>query len=215
MDRQRRRIIQVTGAALAGVVAGCSSGGSDGTDTDDGGADTDSEMSGTDTEAEMGMTDSGMGMTDSGMGMTDSGMGTATDSGMGMTDSGMGTTTDSGMGSTAELTMSNVGASAWEVTAGADAVSAMGENPTLTLSAGTRYVVQNDGWSAHPLAFRAADDSPLLSQSADGSYESDDAVNWVDNETSVEFTVTEELAADLDYYICTVHSAMRGSVETA
>jgi len=190
MNRKRRRIIQATGAALAGAIAGCSSGG-DETDTEADG-DTDTEMSGTDTESGMGETDSGMSETDSGMGET-----------------------DSEMGETVELTLSNVGVSAWEVTAGADAVSATGENPTLSFDVGTRYVVQNDGWSTHPLAFRTADDSPLLSQSADGSYEGDGAVNWVDDENSVEFTVTEELATDLDYYICTIHSSMEGSVETA
>jgi hypothetical protein len=216
MDRTRRRVIQATGLALTGAVAGCSGDGGDETDTE--ADEDDSEMSG-DTEDDASMdtdTDAGM-MTDTEASMmTDTDAGMETDMAGGTetaTESGMGTETGSGA---AEVTLDNVGASAWEVTAGAEAVSAGGgENPTLTVEAGTRYVIQNEGWSAHPLAFRASDDSPLLSQSADGSYEDDDAVDWVNDDTSVAFTVTEELAADLDYYICTIHASMRGSVETA
>jgi hypothetical protein len=112
------------------------------------------------------------------------------------------------------VTVNNVGARAWEVTEGADEVASEGgENPTLSLSVGTRYVVTNDGWDFHPFALRDADDDPLLSQSADGRYDSDDAVDWVDEGEAFAFTVTADLAADLDYYICTVHSSMRGSVQ--
>jgi hypothetical protein len=54
----------------------------------------------------------------------------------------------------------------------------------------------------------------LLSQSADGRFEGDDAVNWTDNGETFAFTCTEDLAAAADYYICTVHSGMRRSIET-
>ncbi len=87
-------------------------------------------------------------------------------------------------------------------------------NPTLSLEVGQRYAVENRGWSAHPFAIRAADDTPLLSQSADGRFEGDDAVNWTDNGETFAFTCTEDLAAAADYYICTVHSGMRRSIET-
>jgi hypothetical protein len=115
---------------------------------------------------------------------------------------------------TVSVTVDSVGFSAWEVTDGADEVApGGGENPTLSLSVGTRYDVTNDGWSAHPFALRDGDDDPLLSQSADGRYEDDDAVDWVDDGDTFAFTVTEGLADDLDYYICTVHPSMRGEVD--
>jgi plastocyanin len=129
------------------------------------------------------------------------------------------TPTDEGGGSGEEavsLTINNVGVSAWEVAEDSSgSVAPTGEeNATMTFQTGTRYEVTNDGWSSHPFALRASDDSPLLSQSADGSYEGDSEVNWADNETELAFTVTEELASELDHYICTIHSSMRGDVTT-
>jgi len=128
------------------------------------------------------------------------------------------TPTDGGGGGeeAVSLTINNVGVSAWEVAEDSSgSVAPTGEeNATMTFQTGTRYEVTNDGWSSHPFALRASDDSPLLSQSADGSYEGDSEVNWADNETELAFTVTEELASELDYYICTIHSSMRGDVTT-
>jgi len=114
------------------------------------------------------------------------------------------------------LVIDNVGVSAWEVVEDESGeVAPTGEeNPTMTFAVGTRYVIENRGYSVHPFALRGADDSPLLSQDADGAYEDDGDVDWVDNEETLAFTVTDALAADLDYYICTVHSSMRGDVET-
>lgn len=54
----------------------------------------------------------------------------------------------------------------------------------------------------------------MLSQSANGRFEGDDAVSWTDNGETFAFTYTEDLAAAADYYICTVHSGMRGSIAT-
>ena len=114
------------------------------------------------------------------------------------------------------LTIDNVGVSAWEVTEdGSGSVAPTGEeNPTMTFQTGTRYEVTNNGWSSHPFALSASDDEALLSQSTDGSFEGDSDVNWADNETELAFTVTEELASELDYYICTIHSSMAGDVAT-
>ena len=55
-----------------------------------------------------------------------------------------------------------------------------------------------------------------MSQDADvdGRFEADAAVEWVDNGDEVAFTLTEELAAACDSYICTVHGSMRGQLET-
>ncbi|WP_436903479.1 DUF7282 domain-containing protein [Halovenus halobia] len=112
--------------------------------------------------------------------------------------------------------LNNIATNAWEVTEASDdefAETGVG-NPELTFRVGSRYTIQNNGWSAHPLEFRDSDGDPLLSQSAQGSYEGDSETNWVDNETSVSFTVTSELAAELSSYICTVHSSMEGTIRT-
>lgn len=114
------------------------------------------------------------------------------------------------------ITIDNVGNSAWSVDNidGTGAEAADGDNPEVTLTRDQRYVIENNGWSAHPLAFRDADGDPLLSQDATGQYEDDAAVDWVDNDTEVAFTLTEPLAEDLAAYNCTVHAAMEGDIDT-
>lgn len=131
-----------------------------------------------------------------------------------------------GLGSTAadehtveevQATLDNVGASAWEVTEieGDDELAEIGvENPELTLREGVRYTFENDGQPSHPLAFRAEDGEELLTQSGDGSFEGDSETDWVDETETVSFTVTGELADQLDNYVCTAHSAMEGSIQT-
>ena len=51
----------------------------------------------------------------------------------------------------------------WEF-AGENGVTGNGENPTLTLETGTRYVVKNRGCSAHPFVLLDGDDTSLLTQ---------------------------------------------------
>jgi plastocyanin len=126
---------------------------------------------------------------------------------------GIGQTAASGHDVT--VSIDNVGFRAWEVTnvEGSEDVAETGvDNPRLTLTEGTRYKFENGGWSAHPLAFRDSSDDPLLSQDGPGTFEDDEDVNWVDNGDTLAFTVTSGLAAELDDYICTVHSSMNGSV---
>jgi len=115
-----------------------------------------------------------------------------------------------------DVRIDNEGISAWVVAAdGSGSVAPTGErNPTMTFEVGTRYVIENDGWSAHPFALRRADDTPLLSQDADGTFEDGAAVEWRDDGETLAFTVTDGLADELDYYICTVHSSMRGDATT-
>jgi hypothetical protein len=110
------------------------------------------------------------------------------------------------------VTIDNEGISAWVVAVDSSGSVAPTDepNPTMTFEIGRRYVVENDGWSAHPFALRRADDTPLLSQDADGTHEDSDAVDWRDDGGTFEFTMTADLAAELDYYICTVHPSMRG-----
>lgn len=115
------------------------------------------------------------------------------------------------------VSMDNVSITAWEVTdvAGGEDVAPTGEsNPTLTLTIGTRYVFENGGWSFHALAFRDANDDPLLTQDGTGWFEDDTAVDWVDEGETLAFTLTEELANELDDYVCTVHTSMNGPVVT-
>jgi plastocyanin len=116
------------------------------------------------------------------------------------------------------VSLDNEGASAWEVTnveGGGDVAPVGTENPTLTLRVGTRYTLENGGWSFHPLALRDESDDPLLTQDGTGEFENDTDVDWVDEGQTVSFTVTEPLAAALDDYICTIHSSMNGTVEIA
>ncbi len=125
--------------------------------------------------------------------------------------------TATGQTQTVTITLDSVGTRAWEVSAvdGADDVATTDtDNPTLTLTVGTRYQFSNEQWNFHPLAFRDAEDDPLLSQSADGRFEDREVVNWVDENDTVQFTLTDDLAAAMDTYICTAHPSMEGAVET-
>jgi PGF-CTERM protein len=113
------------------------------------------------------------------------------------------------------VTLENEGSIAWTIVSADETVGPTdSSNPTLTLTPGTRYQFENGGWNFHPLAFRDAEDTPLLSQDEQGSFEDDDAVDWVDNGETLAFTLTDDLAAELDDYVCTVHPTMEGAVET-
>jgi len=114
------------------------------------------------------------------------------------------------------IVLDNEGSSAWTIDLADEDVGPTGvSNPALSLVVGTRYRVENLGWSFHPLAFRDADGTALLTQGGQGTFEGDDAVDWTDDGNELAFTLTEDLAAELDSYICTLHSAMEGPVETA
>ena len=115
------------------------------------------------------------------------------------------------------LTLNNDGVAAWEVTtfSGSGITTQIGvDNPDIELTViGTRYEITNDGYPTHPLEFLDDQDNVLLSQSTTGSFESDSGVNWVDNDTSVEFTLTQALSNELTTYRCTVHTgAMVGNI---
>lgn len=113
------------------------------------------------------------------------------------------------------IVLDNEGSSAWTIDLADEDVGPTGvSNPELSLVVGTRYRVENLGWSFHPLAFRGADGTALLTQDGQGTFEDDAAVDWTDDGDELAFTLTEDLAAELDSYICTVHSAMEGGVET-
>jgi len=197
MDDRRRHLLGTVGTALAFGLAGCNAQNGSGDASDDGETTDDTPDDG-ETTAETTDEETTVEMTDEGTTAETTDGGTEPDA-------------------TVTMTLDNVGFRAWEIAATSDAdVGPTGEeNPTLTLSVGTRYEIENGGWSSHPLAFRAADGSPLLSQSASGAYEDDAAVDWVDDDETLAFTVTEELAAEFGYYICAVHSTMRGDLQAA
>ncbi|PSQ37250.1 hypothetical protein BRD05_00995 [Halobacteriales archaeon QS_9_70_65] len=192
---ERRHILRTTGIALAAGLAGCTGNGNDGgsnetTETDGGMTETDDGMDGEMTETDGGMDGE-----------------TPTDGEMSAEISG------------AQLTIDNVGVSAWEITQDeTGSVAETGaENPTMTFEVGQRYAVTNDGWGQHPFAVETGDGTALLSQSPDeeGDFEGDADVGWVDEETEFSFTFTESLAAEAATYRCTVHSSMEGDVESA
>ena len=112
------------------------------------------------------------------------------------------------------FTMDNVGSSAWEVSSTNEEYveTSGGNNPTITLETGVRYTIGNEGWSNHPLEFRDESGSVLLSQSSDGEFENDADVSWSDSDSTLSFTLTEELASKISSYICTVHRGMEGDI---
>lgn len=126
-----------------------------------------------------------------------------------------------GSGADVTVTIDNIGAQAYEVTSveGAPGVAPTGtENPTLTLTVGTRYRIDNNGRiNAHPFALQNADDAYLLRQEADatGSLEGDAGINYQEDDEGVTFTYTQALADAVAAYRCTFHASMQGSVETA
>ncbi|MFB6153939.1 MAG: hypothetical protein ABEJ27_06775 [Halodesulfurarchaeum sp.] len=203
MDTTRRTLIRSTGVVILAGLAGCArEPESENTTT------TRSDEPTTSTTPPTTQTDAEPSST------------TTTSTGDSTTESTTEATTESTSTTTSadavSVVMDNVGIQAWEVLEDeSGSVAPIGEdNPTLTLTVGERYAIENRGWDVHPLAFRAADDTPLLSQSADGSFESDPDVNWQDDGGRIAFTVTQELADALGYYICTIHSGMRGQVDT-
>lgn len=118
------------------------------------------------------------------------------------------------------VSINNIGANAWEVTNlnGTSVIADTGvSNPEIKFtSTEVRYRFENNGYPNHPLAFRDSSGNTLLSQSTTGTFNNDSAVNWVDNENSVAFTLTSDLASQMSEYRCTVHSSMVGnaSVDT-
>lgn len=114
------------------------------------------------------------------------------------------------------ITLNNEGFSAWLVEQVEDAnnedIERQVSNPEIELSEGTRYRFVNNGGSTHPLAFRDANGTVLLSQSGNGEFEDSTSVKWNDEGGAVEFTLTSELAGRMNEYYCTVHAQMVGDV---
>lgn len=82
-------------------------------------------------------------------------------------------------------------------------------DPVLSLRSGMRYEVVNEVYQSHPWELTNSADEELLSQQEGnaGTLEEDADIAWFDNEDGLaEFTVTEELAAEVVEYQCGFHS---------
>lgn len=113
------------------------------------------------------------------------------------------------------MTVENSGASAYfvsEITGGENVTPLNTDNSTWTLTEGTRYELTITGASSHPFELRNANGDALLSQSSEGSFEADADVNFVTDGMQFDFTLTAELAAEINDYICTIHSGMNGDI---
>ena len=129
---------------------------------------------------------------------------------------------NAGNGNAADVTiaLSNDGASAYIVTdvQGASGVARTNtDNPSLTLTVGTRYRIDNTaGINAHPFALEDANDNYLLRQEADatGSLEGDSGIDHAEDDEGITFTFTQDLADAVNNHRCTFHAAMEGAVET-
>jgi uncharacterized surface protein with fasciclin (FAS1) repeats len=119
------------------------------------------------------------------------------------------------------ITIDNIEANAYEVTdvSGASGVAETGtNNPTLELTVGTRYRIDNNGGiGAHPFGVQNGSDEYLLRQESGetGSLEGDEAINYQEDDDGITFTYTQDLADAVSSYRCTFHSAMEGGVQTA
>jgi transforming growth factor-beta-induced protein len=114
-----------------------------------------------------------------------------------------------------EMTVENNGASAYfvsEIIGGENVTPLNTDNSTWTLTEGTRYELTITGASSHPFELRNATGEALLSQSSEGSFEADPDVNFVTDGTQFDFTLTADLAAEINDYICTIHSGMNGDI---
>jgi plastocyanin len=133
-----------------------------------------------------------------------------------LTDSLSVTVEEAAGGKESTFTMDNVGADAWVVpSADEKYVDLSGDsNPTITLEAGVRYTVSNEGWNRHPVAFLDEEQNTLLSQEPNetGELEDNDNINWSDSGETLSFTLNKKLAEEVDTYICTVHNSMQGSL---
>jgi plastocyanin len=90
-------------------------------------------------------------------------------------------------------------------------------NPEVTMETGRRYTIDNAaGASSHPFEMRNAGNEVLLGQRGDGGSFSDDPdVNALFEGNSITFTLTAELAALLENYVCSFHPGMNGTIVIA
>lgn len=114
------------------------------------------------------------------------------------------------------LVIGNDGASAYFVSEiiGDENVTSLNENnSTWTMTQGTRYTLVVENAGSHPIGLRDSMNSLLLSQdSSEGSFEASEAIDFQIEGNAISFTLTEDLAQELDNYVCNIHGAMTGSI---
>lgn len=117
----------------------------------------------------------------------------------------------------AEITINNVGSSAWviEKIEGTRANATLNEeNTTLSLEEGGRYTIINLGAAGHPFQLRDANGNVLISATGNGSLQDDNDARVVidEQEGSITFTLTGALASNVSTYNCAPHAAMEGAI---
>jgi hypothetical protein len=114
---------------------------------------------------------------------------------------------------TASITLSNVSFTDYKIdAASATTIATVGESdPTLNLKIGTRYTVTFP--SSHPFSLKSS--STTLLGSTTGSFSTDSSVNVTTTSTTMEFTLTAALAAELTTYVCEHHSGMTGTITSS
>jgi len=115
-----------------------------------------------------------------------------------------------------EMTVDNSGVSAYFVSEinGNEEVTPLDEdNSAWELTVGTRYELTVTQANTHPFALRDSGNDILLSMNdVDGTFEGNSDVDFQSSGSSFSFTLTQELADELDNYVCTVHTGMTGSI---
>jgi hypothetical protein len=113
------------------------------------------------------------------------------------------------------ITLRNVRASAWDVVKVSNpSIGSTGRNADLTLRVGTRYRfdVSEVNSTVHPLELRDANGDPLLSQTRTGKLAGQADVAAEITPEYVEFTLTDDMAAEVAVYRCLPHPAMKGRI---
>jgi|GEM_PF-430191 len=119
--------------------------------------------------------------------------------------------------SDATITLDNVGSNAWNIVEieGEGADGELNEDNTpLTLDEGLRFTVVNLGADNHPFELRNSDGDVLIAAEGDGSLQDYEPANVEVNEEdgSISFTLTGDLAAQVATYNCRPHGAMEGEL---
>ncbi len=115
----------------------------------------------------------------------------------------------------ANITIENDGSSAWlirEIDGDGAAGESDEQNAALTLDDGLRFTVTNLGADNHPFQLRDADGNVLIAAAGDGSLQDNEDINVVvdDDEGTITFTLTGDLAANVATYNCQPHADMEG-----
>lgn len=115
------------------------------------------------------------------------------------------------------FTLNNDGNLAYFVTeiTGNEEVTNLNENnSTWSFTVGTRYTITIINAESHPLEFRNEANETLLAQSETllGLFEEDTNINFLAEENSISFTITQGLASQLSSYNCSNHLTMNGII---